>query len=114
MDAAFEEAAFALAKGEMSDVVQSQFGYHIIKVFDVKEAVAPEYDKVKEDVKEAYYSEKKQTEGQAWVDSLKKQYNYKNLVKKAAEPTASASPEASATASPAASPSASPSASAKE
>ncbi|MNW11881.1 peptidylprolyl isomerase [compost metagenome] len=86
--------------------MQSQFGFHIIKVSDVKEAVVPEYDTLKAEVKEAYYNEKLSTEGQAWVDSLKKEYNYKNLLEKAPEPTASASPEASATASPAASPSA--------
>lgn len=38
MVAEFEDAAFTMEKGELSDPVQSDFGFHIIEVLDVKES----------------------------------------------------------------------------
>ncbi|WP_299013504.1 peptidylprolyl isomerase [uncultured Photobacterium sp.] len=50
MDPAFEDAAFALNKGETSAVVQSSFGYHIIKVDDVKESQVKPFAEVRDDI----------------------------------------------------------------
>ncbi len=44
----FEQAAFALAKGEVSAPVQSQFGWHVIKVEDKRTKPLPTYEEVKE------------------------------------------------------------------
>ncbi|MGN6234243.1 MAG: SurA N-terminal domain-containing protein [Trinickia sp.] len=43
----FDAAAMALNKGEVSDVVHSSFGYHIIKAVDVKPAATKPFDDVK-------------------------------------------------------------------
>ncbi|MFU2509492.1 peptidylprolyl isomerase [Pseudoalteromonas sp. ASV78] len=52
MDPAFEDAAFALAnKGDYSDVVQSEFGYHIIQLTDIQSQQVKAYDVVKADLR---------------------------------------------------------------
>lgn len=50
MDPAFEDAAFALEKGEISAVVQSSFGYHIIKLDDVKASQVKPFAEVQDDI----------------------------------------------------------------
>lgn len=50
MDPAFEKAAFELNVGETSGIVESSFGYHIIKVTDKKEAGMTPFEEVKESI----------------------------------------------------------------
>ncbi|WP_018983014.1 SurA N-terminal domain-containing protein [Salinimonas chungwhensis] len=58
MDPAFEEAAFNLQSGEVSQVVETDFGYHIIKVSDIKPESVTQFADVKEDVRETLLNDK--------------------------------------------------------
>ena len=43
----FEDAAFAMKKGDISDIVESDFGYHIIRLTDIKSASAGNFQQVR-------------------------------------------------------------------
>jgi peptidyl-prolyl cis-trans isomerase D len=45
---AFDDTVFKLKKDEVSDLVQTDFGYHIIKVTDIKPTVTKSFDEVKD------------------------------------------------------------------
>jgi peptidyl-prolyl cis-trans isomerase D len=58
MEKPFAEAVFSLKKGEMSDLVRTRFGIHIIKVEDIRDAVSSPLADVRERVVNALKQEK--------------------------------------------------------
>ena len=50
----FEEAAFSLGVGELSEPVRSDFGFHLIRVDDVRESRTPSFDEAKEELEREY------------------------------------------------------------
>lgn len=54
----FEKAAFALKKGEVSEPVKTQFGWHVIKVEDKKEGTTKTLEEAKDEIKSRLAEEK--------------------------------------------------------
>lgn len=88
----FADAAFKMEKGQVSDPVKSQFGWHIIRVEDKRKKPAPEFDAVKSQL-EAYVTRKAQAD---LVTKLRDSAKIERLDKKDDAKPADAKPDAPA------------------
>ena len=67
----FEEAAFKMNPGEVSDIVETEFGYHVIKLVEKNEARKEEFADVKDQITNHLISVKEQSEFQELVKELR-------------------------------------------
>ena len=68
----FQEGLDSIEIGEISEPVKSEFGYHIIKLIDIKQAPRADYEDVKENIKTRVLMIKRQEKYLETVENIKK------------------------------------------
>jgi peptidyl-prolyl cis-trans isomerase C len=68
----FDHAAFSLPVGQLSGIVTTQFGYHILKVTEKKPPRTVPFEEAQAQIKQYLEQDKKQKAADAFIEGLKK------------------------------------------
>ncbi|MBG9454560.1 hypothetical protein ABE61_10965 [Lysinibacillus sphaericus] len=79
MEEQFEEVAFGLEKGSISDIVQTSEGYHIIKVTDKVPAEEAVFENLKDEVYATVLEERINEEYASWLAEKQEQYKIEKM-----------------------------------
>ncbi len=75
----FEDIAFAMPVGEYSDIFQSEFGYHLLKVLDHKPEIYREFKEVRYDIESMLFDAGKNDAIGVMADALRTSAHIQNL-----------------------------------
>lgn len=77
----FETAAFSLKVGELSDIVETEYGYHIIRVTEKKDAGVMSFEEIQSRIEQHVKGEKMAGQLTKYVDDLKSKAKVEVFVK---------------------------------
>jgi peptidyl-prolyl cis-trans isomerase C len=75
----FEDAVFGAEKGEILGPVETEFGYHVIEVTDIREEATQPLSEVETQIRDQLTTEAQAEEFTAWLQRQKEQRNVKYL-----------------------------------
>lgn len=78
----FEQVAFTLEVGQVSEPVKSDYGYHIIKVVEKQAAKEATFEASKAEVKDAVLQQKLPDAYNTWIQDKYTKYKIENTLKK--------------------------------
>ncbi|MEJ2155759.1 MAG: peptidylprolyl isomerase [Desulfobacteraceae bacterium] len=78
---AFEEVAFKLAPNEVSDIVETRFGYHLIKVLDHQPESNPKYEDIEPRIMSILFKEQVQKKLEPYVLNLREKAKVEIYIK---------------------------------
>ena len=76
----FEEAAFGMQAGEISDPIKTDFGFHIIQVVSLEKGTQAKLEDVSDQIKDKIKTEKINSSYQAWYNTTKEKYKIENYL----------------------------------
>ena len=76
----FDKVAFSLPVGQLSGIVTTQFGYHILKVTEKKPPRTVPFEEAAAQIKQFLEQDKKQKAADAFIETLKKRAKIEVLI----------------------------------